>query len=157
MLPMKFHAFCCVRVGGACAFGVVTLEHYVQKCAMRVEPSVSPAASHMIASPVAQSYTPSANCISILRDADLLNDTQKIFSHALEDVQDLSSCAARRCEEARTLLDVSPDERPHEAVEELKEAHKYATQVVWQLRSIASDLDEALREIRDVEEEIEDQ
>ena len=85
---------------------------------MRVEPSVSPAASHMTASPVAQSYTPSeaveidwysldvttvldvclgyavspsANCISILMDVNLLNDTQKIFSHALEDVQDLSS------------------------------------------------------------------
>ena len=84
--------------------------------------------------------------------ANLINDAQKTLSRALEDAQDLSSCAARRCEEARTLLDVSPDERPHEAVEELKEAHKYATQVVWQLRSIASDLDEALRGIGHIED-----
>lgn len=62
------------------------------------------------------------------------------------------SCAARRCEEARTLLDGPSDKQPHEVARGLKEVHKHAVQVIWQLRSIASELDETLMEVEDIAE-----
>ena len=83
---------------------------------------------------------------------DLLNNSQERLFQALENAQNLSSCAARRCEEARTLLDEPSDKQPHEAARGLKEAHKHAVQVIWQLRSIASELDETLMEVEDIAE-----
>lgn len=83
---------------------------------------------------------------------DPLSKAQKTLSDAFEDAHDLSSCVAQRCEEARVLLDVSPDEQPHEAADGLQTAHKYAVQVIWQLRSIAAELDETLAELEQIEE-----
>lgn len=80
-----------------------------------------------------------------------LSKAQKTLSDALGEAHSLSNCAARRCEEARAELEVDPDERPHEAADGLQAVHKYTVQVIWQLRSIASELDETLTEIENTE------
>lgn len=81
---------------------------------------------------------------------DPLSKAQKTLSDALDEAHALSVCAAQRCEEARAELEVDPDERPHEAADGLQAAHKYTVQVIWQLRSIASELDETLEELKTI-------
>ena len=76
---------------------------------------------------------------------------QKTLSDALDHAQTLSSCAAWRCEAARAELEIDPDARPDEAANGLRTAHTYTVQVIWQLRSIALELDETLTEIENAE------
>lgn len=89
-------------------------------------------------------------------------EVHEAFAQALEGAQALSRAAAKRCETARLMLEPFADEEsddetaasgsqpahaPSEANERLRTAHTYAVQVIWQLRSIATDLDQTLREL----------